>query len=88
MNVADFSCSEFESARIFRPRLLVRGLQGMGQQYLGAALLNKFEGLHVQSFDLANLLKDSTRVSISSSNTSVTITNLSSVPGSGDSPDV
>lgn len=52
---------EFESARIFRPRLLVRGLEGMGQQYLGAALLNKFEGLHVQNFDLATLLKDSTR---------------------------
>jgi SpoVK/Ycf46/Vps4 family AAA+-type ATPase len=51
----------FESARIFRPRLLVSGLQGMGQQYLGAALLNKFEGLHVQSFDLPTLLEDSTR---------------------------
>lgn len=52
---------EFESARIFRPRLLVRGLQGMGQQYVGAALLSKFEGLHVQNFDLPTLLKDSTR---------------------------
>ena len=34
----------------------------MGQQYLGSALLNKFEGLHVQSFDLPTLLEDSARV--------------------------
>jgi SpoVK/Ycf46/Vps4 family AAA+-type ATPase len=51
----------FESSRIFRPRLLITGLQGMGQQYLGAALLNKIEGLHVQSFDLPTILEDSTR---------------------------
>ena len=51
----------FERARIFRPRLLIRGVQGMGQQYLGAALLNKFESLHVQSFDLPTLLEDSSR---------------------------
>ncbi|KAK4547184.1 hypothetical protein LTR36_001405 [Oleoguttula mirabilis] len=52
---------QFESSRIFRPRLLIRGSPGMGQQYLGAALLSRFEGLHVQSFDLATLMKDSTR---------------------------
>ncbi|KAL1656930.1 TAT-binding protein-like protein 7, AAA ATPase [Didymella pomorum] len=51
----------FESSRIFRPRLLITGLQGMGQQYLGAALLSKIEGLHVQSFDLPTILEDSTR---------------------------
>ena len=51
----------FESSRIFRPRLLITGLQGMGQQYLGAALLNKIEGLHVQSFDLPTILEDPTR---------------------------
>lgn len=55
--------AEFEAARIFRPRLLICGLQGMGQQYIGAALLSKFEGLHVSNFDLPTLLKDSTRVS-------------------------
>ena len=53
---------QFESSRVFRPRLLIRGVQGMGQQYLGAALLSKLEGLHVQNFDLATLMKDSTRV--------------------------
>ncbi|KAL5117649.1 TAT-binding protein-like protein 7, AAA ATPase [Pleosporales sp. CAS-2024a] len=51
----------FESSRIFRPRLLISGLVGMGQQYLGAALLSKVEGLHVQSFDLATILEDPTR---------------------------
>ena len=35
----------------------------MGQQYIAKALLNHFEGLHVQSFDLSVLLSDSTRVS-------------------------
>ncbi|KAK1054177.1 TAT-binding protein-like protein 7, AAA ATPase [Friedmanniomyces endolithicus] len=33
----------------------------MGQQYLGAALLSKLEGVHVQNFDMATLMKDSTR---------------------------
>ncbi|CAO2657381.1 Nn.00g035070.m01.CDS01 [Neocucurbitaria sp. VM-36] len=51
----------FESSRVFRPRLLITGLQGMGQQYLGAALLNKIEGLHVQSFDLPTILEDPAR---------------------------
>ena len=52
---------EFERSRIFRPRLLIKGEPGMGQQYLAAALLNHFEGLHVQAFDLPTLLSDSTR---------------------------
>ena len=51
----------FETSRVFRPRLLIRGPPGMGQQYVAAALLNHFEGLHVQSFDLPTLLSDSTR---------------------------
>ncbi len=34
----------------------------MGQQYLAAAVLNHFEGLHVQSFDLPTLLSDSAKV--------------------------
>ncbi|KAL2869958.1 chromatin segregase YTA7 [Aspergillus lucknowensis] len=52
---------EFERSRVFRPRLLLRGCLGMGQQYLASALLHHFEGLHVQSFDLPTLLSDSTR---------------------------
>ena len=53
---------EFERCRIFRPRLLIKGAPGMGQQYLAGALLNHFEGLLVQSFDLPTLLSDSTKV--------------------------
>ncbi|KAI9740996.1 MAG: hypothetical protein M1834_002707 [Cirrosporium novae-zelandiae] len=52
---------DFDRSRIFRPRLLIRGEPGMGQQYIAAALLDHFEGLHVQSFDLPTLLSDSTR---------------------------
>lgn len=50
---------EFERARIFRPRCLIRGDPGMGQQYLASALLHHFEGLHVQAFDLPTLLGES-----------------------------
>jgi SpoVK/Ycf46/Vps4 family AAA+-type ATPase len=52
---------EFDRSRVFRPRLLLRGPHGMGQQYLAAALLHLFEGLHVQAFDLPTLLSDSGR---------------------------
>lgn len=51
----------FELSRVFRPRLIVQGPQGFGQQYLAAAMLHHFEGLHVQSFDLPTLLSDATR---------------------------
>lgn len=54
---------EFERSRVFRPRLLIKGKPGMGQQYLAGALLNHFEGLHVQSFDIPTLLCDSGRSS-------------------------
>jgi SpoVK/Ycf46/Vps4 family AAA+-type ATPase len=41
--------------------MLIHGPRGMGQQYLGAAVLHHFEKFHVQSFDLATLISDSTR---------------------------
>ncbi|KAK9353937.1 hypothetical protein V1523DRAFT_172921 [Lipomyces doorenjongii] len=52
---------EFESARIFRPRMLISGSPGMGQEYIGAAVTHYLEGYHVQTFDLATLLSDSAR---------------------------
>ena len=52
---------DFDRSRVFRPRLLIKGLRGMGQQYLGGAILHKYERLHVQSFDLAILYNDATR---------------------------
>jgi hypothetical protein len=55
--------SEFDQARVFRPRLLIRGLQGMGQQYISEAILHKLEGLFVQSFDLGTLMEEPGRVS-------------------------
>ena len=54
--------TDFESSRIFRPRLLIHGRSGLGQQYLAAAVLNHMENVHVQSFDLAALMGDATRV--------------------------
>jgi SpoVK/Ycf46/Vps4 family AAA+-type ATPase len=54
---------EFERSRVFRPRFLIHGLAGMGQDYLASAVLYHFEGVHVQHFDLASLLADG-RVSI------------------------
>lgn len=52
---------DIDRAKIFRPRLLIHGLRGMGQQELGSALLHKLEGLFVQSFDMATLMEDSSR---------------------------
>lgn len=50
----------FETLRIFRPRLVICGPKGAGQQYIGGAILNQLEGYHIQSLDLANLISDST----------------------------
>jgi ATPase family AAA domain-containing protein 2 len=49
---------EFERSRIYRPRLLLCGTPGMGQNYLANACLHHLEGTHVQNFDLATLLGD------------------------------
>jgi hypothetical protein len=49
---------EFERSRIFRPRLLICGVPGMGQNYLASAILHHLEGVHVQPMDLATLLGD------------------------------
>ncbi|GAA5992072.1 hypothetical protein JCM10908_000727 [Rhodotorula pacifica] len=51
----------FEQLRVFRPRLIVCGEPGMGQAYVGAAVLHHLEGFHVQTLDLATLVSDSTR---------------------------
>ncbi|KAF3912279.1 hypothetical protein AA313_de0203079 [Arthrobotrys entomopaga] len=49
---------DFESTRVFKPRILIHGQQGMGQGYLGAALLHQFEGIHVQTINLPILMGD------------------------------
>ncbi|KAJ4464470.1 hypothetical protein J3R30DRAFT_3319302 [Lentinula aciculospora] len=50
-----------EVLRIHRPRLILHGHVGMGQSYVGAALLHHLEGYHVQSLELGTLLGDSAR---------------------------
>ncbi|KAF3915206.1 hypothetical protein ABW20_dc0107638 [Dactylellina cionopaga] len=49
---------DFEVTRVFKPRILIHGQQGMGQGYLGAALLHQFEGIHVQTVNLPILMGD------------------------------
>lgn len=52
-----------ETLRIYRPRVVLHGLVGMGQSYVAAAALHHLEGYHIQSLDLGALMSDSTRVS-------------------------
>lgn len=51
-----------ETMRIYRPRVLLYGEIGMGQNYIASAALHHLEGFHVQSLDMGNLMSDSTRV--------------------------
>lgn len=60
-----FIKSEFikalEKSRTCKPRLLVSGPSGNGQQYIGAAILHYLEHYNVQKLDLESLVSDSTR---------------------------
>jgi hypothetical protein len=51
-----------ETLRVYRPRIVLHGPVGMGQNYIGTAALHHLEGYHVQNLDLGALLSDSTRV--------------------------
>jgi ATPase family AAA domain-containing protein 2 len=53
-----------ETLRVHRPRIVLHGDPGLGQAYIGAAVLHHLEGYHVQSLDLGTLMGDATRVSI------------------------
>ncbi|KAI0269336.1 hypothetical protein BC834DRAFT_820278 [Gloeopeniophorella convolvens] len=52
-----------ETLRVYRPRIVLHGPVGMGQNYVGTAALHHLEGYHVQNLDLGTLLSDSTRTS-------------------------
>jgi ATPase family AAA domain-containing protein 2 len=52
-----------ETLRIHRPRMVIYGPPGMGQAYIGAALLHHLEGYHIQNLELGVLFGDSSRVS-------------------------
>lgn len=49
---------DFDRSRLFRPRLLIAGQPGMGQNYIASAILHHFERVHVQRCDLATILGD------------------------------
>lgn len=51
-----------QTLRVYRPRILIHGDVGMGQNYIGAAALHQLEGYHIQTLELGTLLGDSTRV--------------------------
>lgn len=51
-----------QTLRVYRPRVVIHGSVGMGQEFLGAAALHFLEGFHVQSLELGTLMSDSTRV--------------------------
>ncbi|KAF5392492.1 hypothetical protein D9757_002326 [Collybiopsis confluens] len=57
----EMTLQSMEILRIHRPRLILHGLVGMGQSYVGAALLHHLEGYHVQSLELGTLMGDSAR---------------------------
>lgn len=46
---------------VYRPRLLLLGESGMGQEEMGPAVLQALEGCHVATFDLGTLMSDETR---------------------------
>lgn len=50
-----------DKLRTYRPRILLYGEHGMGQNALGPAILHHLEGFFVQSFDLGSLMGDATR---------------------------
>ncbi|KAI9512741.1 AAA-domain-containing protein [Russula earlei] len=52
-----------ETLRVYRPRIIIHGPVGVGQNYIGTAALHHLEGYHVQNLDLGTLLSDSTRTS-------------------------
>lgn len=56
----------FEKMRVYRPRLVLHGEPGMGQNFIGPAVLQSLEGFHVQSIDLSTLVSDSSKVSLHS----------------------
>ena len=51
-----------ETLRVYRPRLVLHGPSGMGQAYVGAAILHHLEGFHIQTLDMGNIMGDSMRV--------------------------
>lgn len=51
----------FVQSQVYRPRLVLHGAPGLGQQLVADALLHALDGYHVQSLSVAGLLGDSTQ---------------------------
>ncbi|KAH3899414.1 chromatin segregase YTA7 SCDLUD_004857 [Saccharomycodes ludwigii] len=52
---------EINMARVAKPRFLLSGPRGNGQQYIGSALLNYLEGFNVQTLDLGSIMSEATK---------------------------
>ncbi|OWB56127.1 hypothetical protein B5S28_g2018 [[Candida] boidinii] len=52
--------SILEKTRCFRPRLLVSGKRGLGQDYIMNAVLHNLEGFHVQKLDFVSIFSGAT----------------------------
>ena len=52
---------QLNETRVCRPRLLVTGPIGNGQQYVGAAILDYLEHYNIQKLDLGNLVSETSR---------------------------
>ena len=53
---------QLEQSRVFRPRIVVCGLPGQGQQFVCENVLSSLEGLVVQKLDFARLYSDASIV--------------------------
>jgi ATPase family AAA domain-containing protein 2 len=56
------TCLAMDTLRVYRPRVVIHGPAGMGQAFVGSAMLHHLEGHHIQSLELGTLLSDSTTV--------------------------
>ncbi len=45
-----------QTLRVYRPRILIHGDVGMGQNYISAAALHHLEGYHIQTLELGTLV--------------------------------
>ncbi|KAL6946802.1 hypothetical protein ACO0QE_001651 [Hanseniaspora vineae] len=52
---------ELKDSRVSRPRFLLCGRRGNGQQYIGSALLNFMEGINIQNLDLSAIMSETTK---------------------------
>ncbi|KAL6943291.1 hypothetical protein ACO0RG_002284 [Hanseniaspora osmophila] len=52
---------ELKDSRVSKPRFLLCGKRGNGQQYIGSALLNFLEGINIQNLDLSTIMSETTK---------------------------